>query len=430
MKFFDTFRGRVTMTLSARGVAIGVALVSSVITSRWLGPEGRGVLMTLSVITGIALQFGNMGLHSGNVYFAAREPDARGRILGNTLWLSIALGLATGFLALGVAAARPDWVAGIPMALILVTVAALPFQFMIFFFQNTLLGMDEVKAFNLFEIGQRVLAFLLVAVYLTVLAGGAAGTVVLLSIVGVLGGIGSAVYCRLRVPFVWGFDRQLFLRMIRYGGKVYLACLFSFMVIRSDLLLVNYYLGTASAGVYSIAAQIADVLLLVPVTVGMILLPRIAAAGTEDPEAVTARVTRHAALIMSVLCIAAFFLVGPVVRLLYGQPFEGAIEPTRWLLAGVWAIGLNGILMNHFAGKGLPWGIVAIPLAGLALNVGLNVTLIPSFGLVGAAAASTAAYMLMFGLALTWFVRSGSAGLRDTILIPADEIAGLFESRI
>ena len=133
---------------------------------------------------------------------------------------------------------------------------------------------------------------------------------------------------------------------------------------------------------------------------------------------------------MSVLCIAAFFLVGPVMRLLYGQPFEGAIEPTRWLLAGVWAIGLNGILMNHFAGKGLPWGIVAIPLAGLALNVGLNVTLIPSFGLVGAAAASTAAYMLMFGLALTWFVRSGSAGLRDTILIPADEIAGLFESRI
>ncbi len=51
-------------------------------------------------------------------------------------------------------------------------------------------------------------------------------------------------------------------------------------------------------------------------------------------------------------------------------------------------------------------------------------------GLVGAAAASTAAYVLMFGLALTWFVRSGSAGVRDTILIPAKEIAGLFEVRI
>ena len=68
------FRGRVALTLAGRGTTIGLGLISSVVTARWLGPEGRGVLATLGVVTGLALQFGNPGLHTGNVYFVAREP--------------------------------------------------------------------------------------------------------------------------------------------------------------------------------------------------------------------------------------------------------------------------------------------------------------------------------------------------------------------
>ncbi len=429
MKITETFRGRVAMTLSGRGLAIGIGFLSSIITARWLGPEGRGVLVTLSVIAGLALQFGNLGLHSGNVYFAAREPRSRDRILGNTLWLSLALGAAAGSVILGLAWIRSDWFAGIPRALIVVTAAALPFHFMGFLFQNALLGMNDIAAFNLLEIGQRVLAFAAVAVYLVGLAGGVSGTIVLLAIVGVLGGAASGLTCARRAPFRGRFDPDLFRRMVSYGGRAYVACLFSFMVIRSDMLLVNYYLGTPAAGVYSIAAQIADVLLIVPVTVGTILMPRIAGAGAADPEAITARVTRHAVLILSVLCAAAFILVDPVVHLLYGTPFAAAVAPTRWLLPGVWALGVNGILMNHFAGRGLPWAAVAIPAGGLAVNLGLNVLLIPPFGLIGAAGASTAAYGLMFALSLAWFVRSGSAGLRETIVMPADEIAGLLGLR-
>jgi O-antigen/teichoic acid export membrane protein len=429
MKIAGSFRERVAWTLGARGISIVVALLSSIVTARWLGPEGRGILVTLSVITGMALQFGNLGLHSGNVYFVAREPERTGSILGNTLWLSVGLGLAAGLATLGVAWARPDWLVGIPYALILVTVLVLPFQFMILFFQNTLLGMHQVAAFNLLEIGQRIVAFLMIATYLIGFSGGASGTVVLLALVGSVGGIASVVLAARRAPIRLGFDAPLFGRMIRYGGRVYLACLFSFLVIRSDLLLVNYFLGTSSAGVYSIAAQIADVLLLVPVTIGMILMPRIAAGAPENSEAVTARVTRHAALIMSLLCGAAFVLVGPVVDVLYGAPFREAIAATRWLLPGIWALGINGILMNHYAGRGLPWVAVVTPFCGLVVNVTLNLVLIPSIGLVGAAAASTVAYALMFCIAMITFVRSGKAGLRETIFMPAGEVVGLLRLR-
>jgi O-antigen/teichoic acid export membrane protein len=420
------FRGRVALTLAGRGTTIALGLVSSVVTARWLGPEGRGVLATLGVVTGLALQFGNPGLHTGNVYFVAREPRRTAAVLGNTLVVSFAAGALAGALALIAAFLRPAWFPGIPLGLIALTAAALPFQFMILLYQNTLLGLGDVAAFNLLEVGNKAVTFAALATWLVVLGGGAPGAVALFAAMAAITGTASALACARRAPFRPSFDAGLFAEMIRYGGRVWLSCLLSFLVIRSDLLLVNYFRGTGEAGIYSIAVQIADTLLLLPVTIGMILLPRVAAerAGREDE--VTARVLRHTALFLGALVVAAFVLVGPVVRLLYGPGFEAAIAATRCLLPGVLALGLNGVLMNHFGGRGMPAVTVIAPLAGLLLNVGLNLAVVPRFGIRGAAITSSAAYALMLAVSLGAILRRGQVGLRRSLVVGADEVAGLF----
>jgi len=416
------FKERVAMTLLGRVVTIGLGLVSSIVTARFLGPDGRGVLAALSVITGIALQFGNPGLHTGNVYFVARDPRRTSAVLGNTFVVSIGAGLLFGSAAALAAWIRPAWFPGLPYGLIALTAAVLPFQFMILLYQNTLLGMNEVKAFNLFEVGNKVITFAALALYLAVFGGGAGGAVVLFAAMGVLYGATSALYCGRRVPFRPVLDRALFAEMIRYGSRVYASCLLSFLVIRSDLLLVNYFKGVGETGVYSIAVQIADTLLLLPVTVGMILLPRVAGERQDRQEGVTARVLRHTALLMTALCAAVFVLVDPVVRLLYGPGFEGAILATRCLLPGVWALGLNGVLMNHFGGQGMPGVTIAAPLVGLLLNISLNLAVVPRFGILGAAVTSSAAYTLMLIVSLWTFVRRGRVRLRDSLVLHAEDV--------
>ena len=243
------FRGRVALTLLSRLATLLLGLVSSVLTARWLGPDGRGLLATLSVVTGVALQFGNPGLHTGNVYFVSRQPHRTAAVLGNTLVVSWFAGILCGVAALGAVALRPDLFPGIPMGLLAVTAAVLPFQFMILLYQNTLLGQGEVAVFNLLEAGNKVITFVLLAAWLVLLGGGPAGAVVLFAALAIVNGTISALACARRTPFRVAFDAGLFGEMIRYGGRVYLACLLAFLVIRSDLLLVNYFLGTAAAGV-------------------------------------------------------------------------------------------------------------------------------------------------------------------------------------
>jgi O-antigen/teichoic acid export membrane protein len=420
------FRSRVALTLAGRGTTIALGLVSSVVTARWLGPEGRGILATLGVVTGLALQFGNPGLHTGNVYFVAKEPRRAAAVLGNTLVVSFAAGALAGLVALSAAVARPDWFPGIGPALIAITAAALPFQFMILLYQNTLLGLGDAVAFNLLEVGNKAVTFLALAAWLVAFGGGAGGAVVLFAVMAAITGSASALACARHAPFRPSFDRGLFAEMIRYGGRVWVSCLLSFLVIRSDLLLVNYFRGTAEAGVYSIAVQIADTLLLLPVTIGMILLPRVAAEGAGREDEVTARVLRHTALFLGVLVAAAFVLVGPVVRTLYGPGFEGAIAATRCLLPGIFALGLNGVLMNHFGGRGMPAVTMVAPLAGLVANVGLNLVVVPRWGMQGAAVTSSAAYALMLAVSLGAFLRHGRVDLRRSLIVGADEVVGLF----
>lgn len=429
MGVFHGFRGKVALTLLGRGLVTGVGLVSSVLTARTLGPEGRGLLAALSVITGLSLQFGNPGLHTGNVYVVSRRPERTRDVLANTLFVSWGAGILAGLAACAAALLRPGWFPGIPFPLVILTAAVLPFQFMILLYQNTLLGMGETAAFNLFEVGNKVVTFALLAAWLLLFDGGAPGAAVLFAGMAVLFGSASAIYCRRRAPFPIAFDRALFAEMIRFGGKVYLACLLAFLVVRSDLLLVNFFLGTAGAGVYSIAVQIADTLLLLPVTIGMILFPRVAAESGARQEEVTARVLRHTALVLAGLCLAAGILVGPVVRLLYGEAFGGAILATRLLLPGVLALGLNGVLMNHFGAAGMPPVTWFAPAAALALNVALNCAVIPRYGVAGASATSSLAYAAMFLLSLGAFLRGGRVGLRRSLFVSPEDVRGLLGAR-
>ncbi len=424
-----SFRNRATLTLLVRGAMVGVGLLSSVVTARWLGPEGRGLLATLSVITGLTLQFGNLGLHSGNVYYVAKDPGAAPAVLGNSLWLSLFLGGLGGLGAVAAGLLRPSWFPGIPFALIAVTAAALPFHFMMLLFQNCLLGMREVKAFNVFEGAGKTLTFLALAVYLVLLGGGAQGAVVLFAVTSAVFALASVVYCRRLVPSGFRLDSALFRRMIGFGGKVYLSCLMSFVVLRSDMLLVNYYCGAAQAGVYSITVQIADTLLLVPMTIGMLLFPRIASEQADRQEEVTSRVIRHTALLLGLLCAVAWVLVGPVVSFLYGPPFGEAAVALRWLVPGIWAVGLNGVLMNHFGGQGMPWVTVAAPCVGAVLNVLLNLFLLPRYGIVGAAAASTVAYAAMATVGFGAFRKRRGGRLRESLVMAPEEVMGLLGLR-
>jgi O-antigen/teichoic acid export membrane protein len=110
---------------------------------------------------------------------------------------------------------------------------------------------------------------------------------------------------------------------------------------------------------------------------------------------------------------------GPVVRLLYGAEYLPAVRPMYVLLAGVVMVGVTRVLMRYFTSVNRHEHNVYIVATSLAVNVTLNLVLIPRFGIMGAAAASLATYVLQGVWALILFTRITRTGLRETLVVGA-----------
>ncbi len=187
--------------------------------------------------------------------------------------------------------------------------------------------------------------------------------------------------------------------MLRYGVKVYVAALFSFLVLRIDLLMVQDLLGSREAGLYSVAVNMVDLIYVLPVIVGTLLFPQL--AGTECPEerwTRARRATGRVLLVTAALGLCSIPLANPAIRILYGPDFLPAVAPFLWLLPAVLLLSVSTILNNYLAAEGMPWVVVAAPAAGAALDVALNWILLPWLGIVGASISSVAAYALVLAI--------------------------------
>jgi O-antigen/teichoic acid export membrane protein len=217
------------------------------------------------------------------------------------------------------------------------------------------------------------------------------------------------------------FDKRLFGDMLRYGFKAYIAAFFAFLVIRSDMLLVNYYIGTEGAGLYSLAVNLTDWLLLVPATIAAMLFPKASSIGDARSE-LTKKVSRHTVVLMGGICLVAAIFAHPVITLAYGGAFKDSVAPFLFLLPGIFFLSLQTLYMQDFAARGMPPIVYISPALGFVVNIGLNLIMIPKYGIVGASVASSCAYFLMFTINFIYFIKVANAHSREVLILNKNDL--------
>src|SRR5439155_8929507 len=143
-------------------------------------------------------------------------------------------------------------------------------------------------------------------------------------------------------------DFPLLRKMLRYGGKFYVSIIAGVVIFRADLLIVNHFRGAAETGVYAVASQVSNLLMMLPGVIATLLFPRV--ASQPDPRGEFAlRVTRHTSFLMLIICAvsaAGSFLL----PLVYGVRFADAVVQLLILLPGVYLVSIESVLVQHFTG--------------------------------------------------------------------------------
>lgn len=395
----------VLITLASKGLAVPLGVLSSIVTARVLGPPGRGVIAILLVIQGLAMQFGSLGLNASITYFISKDRGLTRSVMANALITAIVLGFGIAALLFLVGVISPEVLLGkVDPLYLMLFLAAIPSGLVVLFFQNVFIAHQRMIAFNVLDLISRAAQLLGFVVVLVILAQGTREAVLTMTVTFVLSAVLYLSWATRVAPLGVRPDVSLFGAMFRYGARTYLASFLMFALIRSNLFLINTLMGEEASGIYSIALQFTDLLFLLPTTLGMILFPKV----SEDPRDaghLTAKVFRLSLTVITLLVLALLPLWGPLIELLYGAEFIGAVVPLMALTPGIVALSLVMILNNDLAGRGLPPIVIVAPFLGFCTNVGLHLALVPPYGLVGSAVSSSVSYVLVLVLLYRSFAR-------------------------
>lgn len=193
----------------------------------------------------------------------------------------------------------------------------------------------------------------------------------------------------------WNADFSRLAPLIAFGLPMLPALLARKILEVSDRYIIPYYHGLDELGVYVMGARVSnimDVVLLVPF---LYAWQPFLYSQSDNPEApkIFARVTHYMFMVLCLLFLLISISQGWILSVLGNDSYSEAAGVITWLVLSVL---FNGLQYCISAGihlrKKLTWEVM-IMIAAAALNIVLNLMLIPAYKGVGAAMATAAAYL-------------------------------------
>lgn len=422
-------------TAATEVAVLAIGLLTGIVTARLLGPHQRGLFSLCGVFPTTLAILVKLGVGPANVYFLRRERAAPGAVLANSVVLALAVGAATVGLVLLFRAPLLSTVMRDAQPIhLLVLLPLVPSTVLQSYLFGILQGEGRFRTFNRRSLWQALATLLGMALVLGALGLGLLGALVVSVAVHVgvtlwvLGTTLRLVPLRAVRP-----DRDLLGRTLRFGLKSHVQALAAHLHARVDLYMLAYFLTPTEVAFYAIATRLAELLFLVPQSLGVALYPRLAGHDPGAADALTARACRVVASV-AVPAAAALVLGGPwLLTRVYGTAYAAAAEPLRLLVPATCFMSLYFLLSRSFTSRNRQE--INLLAAGVALggNVALNSVLIPRLGTVGAAASSLVSYGLAAAILAIVFLRSSRLRVRDLLLPRAADftaaVAGVVGTR-
>jgi len=210
-----------------------------------------------------------------------------------------------------------------------------------------------------------------------------------------------------------------------YAGALFVVDSAFTLISSVDVLLVGAFLGAGAAGIYQAPARIVTVLDYPGLAAAASLAPRVARSelGAPDAGALLAAI-RWLIVLQGALIAPLLVWARPIVDLLLGSGYGASASVLRALVPFVFLSGIAPLVSTAVNYLGWARRRVPIALATVVLSVAVNVVLIPTVGVVGAAVGADVAYALYVPAHLWICARALDLSLRPLLRTVARSLVG------
>lgn len=397
---------------SVQYVAYGIA---GVVLARGLGPDGRGVYGLINETAIIAASFPGMGLEMAGIYLMGQRRFSIQTVFSNSISWSlglmvvclglIAVALLTGEDLLGMTSGNLA-VALAGACLIMVTEGA----------GEYLMPLGRVWPYTFLKVMVPLLRMggILVIAFAAGLSVEAAAGVWLASIA--VGAIVTVYFLAQHVRVLPKIDVKAFRAQASFGVRGHFGWILQALNHRLDVFVVGYFVGTAGVGEYLVGVNLAELAWWVPIALGTVLFPKVAAMDTRGNFETSAAACRRTLAVTLFASLGLLVMARPMIPVVYGTEFEAAATVFLILLPSGLLYSVHKVLGSSLSANGMPQATLFAGLVSLPSTIALNLILVPAWGINGAAVASNVAYLINACTVLFIFLRVSRMSVREVLL--------------
>jgi len=419
------------LTVANQVTSLTLSIVGGIILARELGPASNGIFAMLILVPQTAVNLLTRGADQTILYFVAskrwEEHEIYPILMGMFVYLfglgAIILGLVYYY--------RSSLLGNVPTDLLLICTIVYPLDLLRGLLNGILVGRREFRLETICGIFSGLARLLLVFLMVSVLHLGVSGAVYAFVLGAFLSAASYHFSCR-RVITSTGqrieLSPQKLLPAIGYGIKASVSNIIAVLNYRMDQFLLNFIAGPSAVGIYVLAVSIAEKVWLVTHNATKAFFPRMAASEKSQSD-LADTACRLAGILLPILVLVSLTVaaISTVIPAVYGVKFAGSVAVIRWLLPGITLVAFAKVFSHFLAARGRPGLNAVAGVFGILVNLIANLILVPRYGAVGAAAATTLSYGAMaFGF-YVFFIKVTAVKWRSPFMFRRHDADFLFE---
>jgi O-antigen/teichoic acid export membrane protein len=414
------------LTLGTRIVTFVFNMGTVIIISRILGPSDYGIYSLLILIPTLLITVGTPAIGLSNVYLSGRGEHNLNKIAGNSI-IGAAIFSFTLLISILLISRIPlfwDFLVSktITPQIFWVTLLAIPFMLIFFYFTSIIRGTGRILEFNLTNTFVVIIHLLVVVILTLARVSNLLGYIIGFVVYYFIASIVAFYYLSRFAKIDLSGDRDLLKSVVKYGSKAYLWNLITFMDRRLDLIIVGILLTSTDIGYYSNAIGLVEKMWFLPESIAVVLFPFVASSKKDDTRKLVPITIRNTFMLMLLSSLVVGVFAKPIIVTLFGVNYLPAVNLLRLLLPGTIFFSVARLITIAYAGMGKPEMGAITAFISLSLMVVLIFILYPIWGVNGVALAASIGYTFAAIIIVIMFSRQMRIPLQNLLVINTTDI--------
>ncbi|MBU1849260.1 MAG: flippase [Nanoarchaeota archaeon] len=285
------------------------------------------------------------------------------------------------------------------------------FSMLFIFLSNLFIGFQKIRIYSFISPVKNLLILLITFIFINLgfeefsPVIGYVFSALFLFLVFLLFGIKLFNYSKYKIKYFSKTTKNLFF----FGLPVLLTSIGGSVIGQIDTIILTYFKTMYEVGIYNVVLPSANIFLFLTGSLSAVLFPMASELWAKKENKKLSEGLRLLYKYSFVILIPLIFSIigfsGLFLKIFFGKEYMVGSFALQILLVGVVFYVVAQINTSILAGIGMPKVATKIIIFAAIFNLILNIILIPPFGIVGAAIATTISYILVFFLS-TWKLKN------------------------